>query len=459
MTPSIQPAQPIADLPLRRRESERRGFATLLVMGVVVLAALLIVMVQASAFSQASAGREALGRVRARWAARGGVESTIARLGWETENPDTSDAFKVLDSMTEVADGTLAGSSWHIATTIGKQEVAGPADAGAKLNINRLTKDQLLLIEPLMTEDIADAILDWIDPDDDAGPLGAEQGYYAGLAYPYMPRNAPLRSIEELELVAGVWAQDVRGEDWNLNGILDPNENDGNASWPPDNADGVLDAGWSGILTAQSIEGGLAASGQARLDLKVASENDLVSRTKVTNDQAKVIVDYVSTSQNATMSDFIGRDLQTLADAARLAQGGQGPASPVDALTRTQLAALLDETSIGPSASSEPGKLNINTCDAKTLEYLPEIDPTLADSIVVERGARPQGFTSIVDLLEVPGMTRRQLATIAQLLTVRSNVYCVTSRGRDAVTGVEVEARAVLDRSTLPVTIKDFRVQ
>ena len=34
----------------------------------------------------------------------------------------------------------------------------------------------------------------------------------------------------------------VRGEDWNLNGRLDPNEDDGDISYPPDNSDGKLDA-------------------------------------------------------------------------------------------------------------------------------------------------------------------------------------------------------------------------
>lgn len=443
----------------RHRHPSARGFATLLVLGVVIISAIIIVMIQATAFSQASAGREALGRVRAHWAARSGVECTIARLEWDTQNPDSGDAFKVLDDMIEVAEGAVAGASWRIATTIGKEELPGPADASSKLNINRLTAPQLLLIEPLMTEDIADSILDWIDGDEDTNPLGAEASYYQGLTYPYEPRNSALRSVMELELTAGVWAEDVRGEDWNLNGLLDPNENDGDASWPPDNADGILDAGWSGILTTYSVEGGLGASGQARIDLASGSEADLITRTQVSADQARVILDYVAATPTATMGEFISRDLQTMAQAAHQAQGGTGQAPPVDALTRTQLGLLLDEASIGPSASSEPGKLNINTCDAKTLEYLPEIDPSMADAIIAERSSRPQGFTNVVQLLEVPGMTRRQLATLHQLVTVRSNVYCVTSRGRDAATGVEVEIICVIDRSNLPVIIRDMRVQ
>ena len=56
-------------------------------------------------------------------------------------------------------------------------------------------------------------------------------------------------------------------------------------------------------------------------------------------------------------------------------------------------------------------------------------------------------------------MTRNELAVIYELLTTRSNVYIVTSRGRDTRTGIEVEITATLDRSALPLTIKDLRMR
>jgi general secretion pathway protein K len=51
---------------------------------------------------------------------------------------------------------------------------------------------------------IADAIADWTDPDDEPRPAGAERTWYVGLAPPYVPRNAPVRSIGELALVRGL---------------------------------------------------------------------------------------------------------------------------------------------------------------------------------------------------------------------------------------------------------------
>ncbi|HYE61199.1 MAG TPA: helix-hairpin-helix domain-containing protein [Phycisphaerales bacterium] len=426
-----------------------------MVFGIIIVAAVIISMIQSSAFSQAAAGRESMARVRATWAARAGVEATLARLEYATENPEPGDAFKLMDDMVEIADGVLIDATYRIATTEGNKEVPGPLDAHAKLNINRMTRDQLLTIEPLMTEDIADSILDWIDTDEEPNPMGAESPYYMSLPYSYLARNGPMQSIMELELVAGVDQRDLRGEDWNGNGLLDPNENDGEASWPPDNADGILDMGWSGILTAASVDGGLGASGEPRLNLKTASESDIAQRTTVTGAQASVIANYAANNENATMADFIGRSLRSLGQ-----QPGQPPPQ-VEALTDEQLGLLLDECDIPAeqAAGPIPGKLNINTCPAEVMRFIPEIGDEMADAIISDRSGRADGYTSIIDLLEVPGMNRRTLATLYNLLTVRSNVYVVTSRGRDTKTGLEVEMTVTLDRSAVPVVIKEVRVR
>ncbi|MFA6045459.1 MAG: helix-hairpin-helix domain-containing protein [Phycisphaerales bacterium] len=444
--------------------SRRRAFATVMVFSTIIIASVIVTVLQASALGQATLGREALARTRAYWAARAGVESTIARLEYDTQNDDHSSAYTVTDDMAAVAIGTMNGASFHVMHSDAGNVVDGPADAHAKLNINSVTKDQLLLLEPFMAEDTADSILDWIDTDEDVRPLGAELGYYQSLPHPYEPRNGPMRSITELELVAGADPRDVRGEDWNLNGVLDANENDGNASYPSDNSNGVLDAGWSGLLTASSREGTLSNSGQERLDLSSTDEGTLSTRLTVSRDQAKAILDYVAAVPRATLANFITTDLNTLAAQADAATGSAGGGrgatqrARVPALTTTQLGALLDEATIGPPVAG-PGKLNINSCSADTLQYIPQLDAETADAIIAERSSRAMGFTGLADLLSVPNISRRQLATIYTLLGIRSNVYVVTSRGRDDHTGIEVEIVATVDRSTLPVVIQEVRVR
>jgi general secretion pathway protein K len=51
---------------------------------------------------------------------------------------------------------------------------------------------------------IADAVIDWVDPDITArGTFGAEDDYYAGLEKPYRPANGPFASVSELRMVRG----------------------------------------------------------------------------------------------------------------------------------------------------------------------------------------------------------------------------------------------------------------
>jgi hypothetical protein len=80
----------------------------------------------------------------------------------------------------------------------------------SKINVN--TADGPFLKEILTTQNadagsisvVSDSILDWIDPDDNTRPAGAESDYYLGLTPSYNAKNAPMDSTEELQLVKGV---------------------------------------------------------------------------------------------------------------------------------------------------------------------------------------------------------------------------------------------------------------
>jgi DNA uptake protein ComE-like DNA-binding protein len=445
--------------------SRRRGFATLMVFLVIIFGAMVVSMVQSASYAQAAAGREAMARVRAHWAARAGVESALARLEAVREDDDDSDAYRMLNEMAAVADGEMDGASWSVRSTDDGREVAGPADAASRININLATAEQLNTVEPFMMPDVIDAIQDWRDGDDDALPQGAETGYYGGLMYAAGPRNGSFRTIAELELVAGVQADDVRGEDWNLNGLLDPNEDDGDTSFPPDNADGRLDRGWSGIFSTMSVEDSRGRSGEPKLDLTVAEEGEIQQRFRVSAEQAKAIRDYMQSGQTGGIPDFIRNNLSDLARVAVQRRGGtrqeQQQAARTQNLSREQLGLLIDEGTTIPAEVLRfvPSRLNVNTANVKTLEYLPEIEPEVADSIIAERSSKPQGFGSVAELLDVPGMTRQSLSIVAQLLCTRSNVYIVTCKGVDERSGLEVEMIATLDATTLPAVIREVRVR
>ena len=143
----------------------------------------------------------------------------------------------------------------------------GVVDEAGKINVNALLAldngqgnigYQILMALPNMTDDIANSILDWLDPDDTPRSSGAEDDYYSSLPTPYHCKNGPLDSLEELLLVKGVTPQLLYGNDRNRNGVLDPDEDDGS---------GQVDLGWSAYLTVWSHEPNTDVNGNPRIYL------------------------------------------------------------------------------------------------------------------------------------------------------------------------------------------------
>ncbi len=130
----------------------------------------------------------------------------------------------------------------------------GLVDEGGKLNLNAgwLTSDQMLYL-PRITAELAAAIIDWRDTDEDITQSGAENETYQRLTPPYRCKNGPFETTEELRLVHGANLDLLYGDDANLNGALDMNENDGDNAPPSDNRDGRVDSGLLEHFTAFSL--------------------------------------------------------------------------------------------------------------------------------------------------------------------------------------------------------------
>ena len=523
--------------PMPPRAAAHRGSVVVVVVWAVAVAAVLVSATQIVTFRQAVVGRETLARVQARWAARAGMEQMVAIMEFHLQNADPDDPMAVVRDMEEHATGTTATGSWDIRHFLDGLEWAGPLDEGAKLNINVATSMQLTNI-PNMTPDVVDAIIDWRDADDNVQGLGAESDYYSNRTLGYKPRNGNFRSFAELELVAGAWPQYVRGEDWNLNGRLDPNENDGNKSFPNDKPDGKLDGGWSKFLTATSVQSPMSLSGENKLPLKGADPESLTKRLGIDADQAKALVTY-GNQPNAKPEALIATPLSQLASggtggtggtggagstgsgsssgtggksggtgartggtssggtsmsasasgassggrgstgssgsgsgssaaagggssgrsSSGRSSGGTGGTSAVADLTSQQLRAVLRETTADDFAKPVPGRMNINTVPDSVLKEVLEMDPRVADAIIARRRSKPEGITSLADLSDMSGINPTVLTQLATQFDVTSSVYTVTSRGRAATTGAEVEIEAVVDKSQLPAKIISYREQ
>ena len=89
-----------------------------------------------------------------------------------------------------------------------KHEDAWQADeVQKKIWLNLLSSEEYELTEE-EAENIIEAIIDWIDEDDDIfGFGGAESSYYQSLENPYSPRNGPMEFVEELLLIKGITSE------------------------------------------------------------------------------------------------------------------------------------------------------------------------------------------------------------------------------------------------------------
>jgi DNA uptake protein ComE-like DNA-binding protein len=491
-----------------------RGSVVVVVVWSVAIAAVMVAATQIVSYRQAVVGRESLARVEARWAARAGLEQMIALMEFNATTPTPDDPLALVRDMEAMAIGEVATGTWSISHFNDGVEWAGPRDEGAKLNVNVATRAQLANI-PGMSPDVVDAIVDWRDTNDNVEGLGAESDYYTNRSMGYRPRNGPFRSIAELELVAGCWPKYVRGEDWNLNGRLDPNEDDGPRSFPDDKPDGRLDAGWSQYLTALSRQSPMSLSGNEKFRLGAADPDTLMKAAGVDDAQAKALIAWAGQGSNrpemllATPLSQLASGQQGQGSNARggtgNARGGGGGGSAGNAslgtgadsggarsggssrsggagqqatsgrssggrgasgtdgraavrdLDAPQLRAILREASNDSFAQRVPGRININTAPVALLKEVMQIDPRVADAIVARRNSSPRGIASIADLQGMSGLTPALLTQIAQQFDVTSSVYTVTSRGRSASTGAEVEIEAIVDRSTNPATIVSYR--
>src|SRR5271165_900162 len=121
----------------------------------------------------------------------------------------------------------------------------GLVDEAAKINLNYLpggiNAGTNLALLPRMTLDLAYNIMAWESTNTVNSVGGAESDTYMMQSPPYLCKNAPFETVDELRMVYQMNIDILYGEDANLNGFLDPNENDGDLLPPTDNMDGRLD--------------------------------------------------------------------------------------------------------------------------------------------------------------------------------------------------------------------------
>ncbi len=301
----------------------------------------------------------------------------------------------------------------------------GLENESAKLNVNSLLLAdqyvenggrQLLMALPGMTEDVADAIMDWIDADDEPREFGAEVDYYASLSPAYAPKNGPLETVEELLLIRGVTPELLFGGDRNRNGMIDANETVPEELSALGIADTTAYRGWAAYLTLFSMELNVRPDGSAKININQDDLEDLYNRSEAElgSQVATFIIGYrqngpydgteeLQPLEETALPDFTRPSRATFSTVldlidARVRMQVEGAEEPVvvgplwstsqPGILRVALPLIMANLTATPSQVI-PGRININLAPPSILYGIPGLDASVADAIIDFRPTDP----------------------------------------------------------------------
>jgi type II secretory pathway component PulK len=278
----------------------------------------------------------------------------------------------------------------------------GLVDEASKINLNApwLTAEMIQYL-PGMTPQIAAAIMDWRDSDSTVSTDGAEDETYGRLTTPYRTKNAPFESVEELRLVRDVTAEILYGEDANLNGILDANENDADNSAPSDNRDGRLDPGLMEYFTVYSYE--------------PMTGTNINNRTNV----QELLQSYFS-DQRVTeiMNDLFP---------SRPPGPGAGATRPLTSVLQFLRQGVFSDEEAAQVydylAPTTNNLINVNTASQAVLECIPGIGVDHAATLISYRESNPSKLATVKWVADAIGNDIESADTAGPYITTRSYQY------------------------------------
>jgi len=427
-----------------------RGSALMIVLVVVMIVSLGAYTFSELMFTHNETATLSSQNIQAKWLVDAGID--VARLhllqphdqrmsaGGDFDNPTLFQAVNVITD----PNPNMTGNFTLIAPNLDSDGFTagfryGLEDESARLNLNSLIiadtystngGREMLMSLPGMTVDIADAIMDWIDDDDETREFGAEFDYYQSLGSPYEPNNGPFNTVEELLLVRGVVPELLFGADINRNGQIDSHEEPARQrvqellslanSTSSDEVlnTGSLDRGWSAYLTLYSQENNLNINGEPRIDINSDDLQTLhqdlsavfdpaVANFIILYRQGYELVDEPQTDgipqpassveidflreperQFTQVLDLIGKRILYEPDLVDDEPIDILPAYPLDISLAETLDRLMDNASTS-SNPTIPGRLNINQAPRLLLRGVPGLADEMVDFIIQTRAIDP----------------------------------------------------------------------
>jgi len=444
------------------RNSQCRGTVLFIVMVLVAMSAMtaagLLYRMRAETAAAAASGSGE----QAYTAAMSGLQAAMSAVG--SPLVDLNDNPELFQNQLVCDDGA---NKWYFtvfaANDDGKTLRYGLEDESGKININTASADVLRAMfeheaPNCDSDELVDCLIDYRGGESSPRPHGAKQDYYDKLKYPYLIKNGPLGTLEELLLVKGFTAQIVYGEDANFNGILDPNEDDGDKSFPPDNADGVLDRGLYALATAVTHEPNTDSRGRRRVNI---NGTDAEMRALSGIGLSKQTVDFIKACRAdgytfKDPSELLGMEYPpknapasgpapkpTTAPGAKAAPNKSGVGADELPLVMDRL------TTVSAARNAQrTGLVNVNTASATVLSFLPGLDENLAKTIADSRGTLDSAKKDTVAWLFTENLiTADQFKQVAPFLTARSRQYRLRAMGFGVPCGRYRLIEAILDLS------------
>lgn len=296
----------------------------------------------------------------------------------------------------------------------------GLVDEGSKLNLNQVTADSLMMFTN-MTLELAANIVDWRSTNGTVSANGDGPTVYSMFDPPYLCKNAPYETVDELRLVYPTDTGLLFGEDLNLNGALDPSEMDTNRN-------GVADAGLLEYLTVYSKEPNTTTNGGQRVNIRRLTSNSTELQS------------LLQTNLNASRATEIMRSLglvsQPRGPGGRPGGGGGGGTTTVtfnsplaffmrSGMTADEFANISESITVA-TGQTIMGRVNINTAPAAVLACLPGMSGDLVQQVVAYRQQNIDNLTSIAWIVEALGQNNSsalQGLANGDYITTRSYQY------------------------------------
>ncbi len=426
----------------RQRPAQRDdGFALMIVLWVVAIMGIFTMLLASQTRLSLKMNHNAQEGLQAKLLAEAGVHRFIAELqeDWELSVSDHENEtwFSSQSLFFDVPLGDGIYRLVHQGVGENQSEYYGGVDECSKLNLNTATKEMLMQL-PNATEEMVDAIIDWRDENDTPETFGAETPYYQSLVEPYRAKNDLFDTVPEVLLVKGITMNTLFGEDTNRNGTLEPNENDGEQSFPSDNNDGSLDRGWWPYITAYSYEPNESNMGTSRININEADRDELEEEfgETLTNQDINNIISEREDEEFETIAHVLDADIDE-----------EKWKEIADRIT------VSDEDQL-------MGRINLNTASRTVLRCLFPQNEEIIEGIFDYRESNDGPFENVGQLLDVEGIDDGRLQEIINHVCTKSAVFSVRSVGYLERSKAYKQIYAIIDRGQEPPQIiywKEFR--